>query len=159
MTTTTVATQTRLDLPVSLDAPLSEDQKAERVFRRDEHAPRAARTFTVGFLAGRVDDDTVEVARLLISETVTNAVRYADRGDITVTIEVGDKQIVFTVTDVGRASAAAAIQACDHDDESEHGRGWDIIAALSTECGIERIGGGNGNRVSFVLDYMPGGAS
>lgn len=159
MTATTTDTPTRLD--AILETPLSEvPRETERVFRRDNYAPRAARTFTVDFLtAHRIDDDTVDTARLLISETVTNAACYANRGDITVTIEVGDKQIAFTVTDAGRASAAAGIEACEHDDDSEHGRGWEIIRELSAECGIERIGGGNGNRVSFVLDYTAGGAS
>lgn len=160
MTILTTDTPTRLDLPVSLDAPLSEvPRETKRVFRRDNYAPKAARTFTVDFLtAHHIDDDTVDTAILLISECVTNAVCYANRGDITVTIEVGDKQIEFTVTDAGRASAAAGIEACDHDDDSEHGRGWELIRALSVECGIERIDGGNGNRVRFVLDYTPGGA-
>ena len=95
----------------------------------------------------------------MISETVTNAVCYANRGDVTVTIEVGDKQIEFTVTDSGRASAAAGAAACEHDEDSEHGRGWELIVGLSAECGIERIGGGNGNRVRFTLDRLDGGAA
>lgn len=153
-----------LTAPATLDrlvtdtpAPLSE---AQRAFRRDNFAPRAARTFTADFLTThRIDDDIIETARLLISETVTNAACYANRGDITVTIEVGDKQVTFTVTDAGRASAAAGVEACEHDDDSEHGRGWELIAALSAECGIERIGGGNGNRVRFVLNRDSGGAA
>lgn len=157
--TTTTATPIRLD--PTLETPLSEvPREAERVFRRDNYAPKAARTFAVDFLtAHRIDDDTVDTARLLISETVTNAVRYADRGDITVTIEVGDKQVTFTVTDAGRASAAAGIESCEHGDEVEHGRGWEIIRELSAECGIERIGGGNGNRIFFSIDREPGGTS
>ena len=161
MTALTTATPTRLDLPVSLDAPLGEAQRVfQRVFRRDNFAPKAARNFTVDFLAANgIDGVAVDTARLLISETVTNAACYANRGDITVTIEIGDKQVMFTVTDAGRASAAAGVAACEHDDESEHGRGWELIAALSVECGIERIGGGNGNRVRFTLDRLAGGAA
>lgn len=157
--TTTAATPTRLD--PTLETPLSEaPREAERVFRRDNLAPKAARTFTVDFLAAhRLAGDTADTARLLISELVTNAACYANRGDITVGISIGDKQIVFTVTDAGQTSAAAAIQACDHDGESEHGRGWDIVRELSAECGIERLGGGNGNRAFFALDRNPGGAS
>lgn len=156
---TTTATPTRLD--AILETPLSEvPREAGRKFRRDELAPRAARNFTADFLTAHgVDGDTTDTAQLLVSETVTNAVCYANRGDVTVTINVGDKQIEFTVTDAGRASAAAGVEACAHDEESEHGRGWELIRDLSAECGIERIGGGNGNRVSFVLDYTTGGAS
>ena len=154
----TTATPTRLD--AILETPLGEvPRKAERTFRRDNYAPKAARTFTADFLTTHhIDADTIDTAQLLISETVTNAVCYANRGDVTVTIEVGDKQIEFTITDAGRASAAAGVDACAHDEESEHGRGWELIAALSAECGIERIGGGNGNRVSFVLNRDLGGA-
>lgn len=152
MTTATAATLTRQD-------PTLETSETRRVFRRDEHAPRAARNFTIATLAEHgINGDTAETARLLISEAVTNAACYANRGDITVTIEISDKQAMFTVTDAGRSSAAAGVAACEHDNEAEHGRGWDLITALSVECGIERIGGGNGNRVYFLLDYVPGGA-
>jgi anti-sigma regulatory factor (Ser/Thr protein kinase) len=151
---TTAATPTLPD--PTLEIPPKE---ALRRFRRDELAPHAARNFTADFLtAHRINSDTVYTAKLLISETVTNAALYANRGQITVAISVGDKHIRFDITDAGRARADVALDT-EFDDESEHGRGWAILAELATEAGIERLGGGNGNRVYFTLDRSGGCAS
>lgn len=154
MTTTTTATLTRLDS--TLETPLL---PVRRKFRRDAHAPEAARNFTADALAAcGVDTDTIDTAKLLISEAVTNAYRYADRGQIKVAIVVGDKHIRIDVTDAGRSRADRALDS-GFDEDSEHGRGWFIIAALAADCGIERIGGGNGNKTWFIIDRALGGAS
>lgn len=145
MTTVLTATPTRLDS--ALERPL---KPVRRRFRRDEHAPEAARNFAADVLARRgITADVTDIAKLLVSEAVTNAYRYASRGQIRVAVAVGDKQISIVVTDAGRARAALPTTAPD--DDAENGRGWMLIEALSADCGIERIGGGNGHRVFFTL--------
>lgn len=137
-----------------LDAAL-EPSLVARVFRRDAHAPQAARNFVVSVLADHgIDADTAEVARLLVSELVTNASQYSNRGHITVTVELDDKRARLTVTDAGRTRAS--LPAAAPDDDSEHGRGWLLIEALAADSGIERIAGGNGHRAWFEL--LVGGA-
>lgn len=154
MTTAAICAPTRLDPAV--ESPL---EPARRVFHRDRHAPRAARRFTADTLTGYgISGDVLDTAVLLVDEIVTNSALYADRGDITVEISTGDKQIWFEVTDAGRARADVALGA-EFDEMSEGGRGWFMVCKLAAECGIKRIRGGNGNRAFFVLDRDPEGAS
>ncbi len=123
----------------------------ERKFRRDAHAPEAARNFVTGTLADNgIRGGTAENAELLISELVTNAYLNADRGQIRVAIHISEKQVLLVVTDAGRTRAALPTEAPD--DDSEHGRGWMLIEGLAADSGIERIPGGNGHRAWFVLD-------
>jgi len=142
---------TRLD--PTLDSPL---EPVGRHFRRDGHAPQAARNFVADTLVkAGADDDTVETAKLLTSELVTNAVLYANRGQIHVSVETTAKQAEIVVTDAGRTRAHVSTQAPAQ--EEEHGRGWFLVESFSVDCGIERITGGNGHRARFVLD-LDGGA-
>jgi anti-sigma regulatory factor (Ser/Thr protein kinase) len=146
-------TLTPLDSPVT-DAP----SKTTRRFLRDGLAPQAARNFVAAALIDYgIDDDTVEVAKLLTSEMVTNAAIYADRGQIHVAVHIDAKTIEVVVTDAGRTRATlpTTVPGCD----AENGRGWVLIEALATDCGIERIGGGNGHRAFFILDLPEGGVS
>jgi anti-sigma regulatory factor (Ser/Thr protein kinase) len=53
---------------------------------RDHLAPTAARR-AVERLAGRVDDDLIPEVRLLVSELVTNSVKYGGEGAITLKID------------------------------------------------------------------------
>lgn len=140
----TVTTLTRLD--PALERPLI---PVERHFRRDEHAPEAARNFVADVLA-KYGDDTVEMAKLLTSELVTNAALYANRGQIHVSVEATAKQVAVVVTDAGRTRAQ--VSTAVPPEEEEHGRGWFLVESLSVDCGIERIPGGNGHRAWFVLD-------
>lgn len=147
MTITLIPT---LDRPVA-DAP----PKITRRFRRDALAPQAARNFVAAVLLSKqADDDTVETAKLLTSELVTNATTYADRGQIHVAVRFEDKQIRIVVTDAGRARAELPTTAPNPDEE--HGRGWQLIEMLAADCGIERIGGGNGHRAFFTLNTTGG---
>lgn len=144
-----------LALSSRLDQSVTDPQPISRAFRRDDHAPQAARNFVVAVLATEsIDDDIAEVARLLTSELVTNAATHADRGQIHVAVHFEDKQVRVVVTDASRARAALPSTA-PHPDE-EHGRGWPIIEALAVDCGIERIGGGNGHRAWFALGISGG---
>ncbi len=149
----TVNTITRRE--PALESPLV----ARRRLRRDDHAPEAARNFVIATLAnhGGADDDTIETARLLISELVTNAVKYPGRGrNIQVAIKFGDKDVQFIVTDASRRAARAMPKQFDED--SEGGRGWFLVEAMSADCGVDRIAGGNGNHAWFTLNLTGGGA-
>lgn len=141
----TVTLTSRLDSYVTEQpAPLTRD------LRRDNHAPQAARNFVAATLTGAgIDDDTVEIAKLLTSELVTNAATHASRGQIHVAVYFETKGVRVVVIDAGRARAALPTAAPDPDEE--HGRGWQLIEELSADCGIERLGGGNGHRAFFTL--------
>jgi len=52
-------------------------QTAAMSFAPDAQAPRLARRFIGDPLTGRADEGSVEVARLLVSELVTNSVRHS----------------------------------------------------------------------------------
>jgi anti-sigma regulatory factor (Ser/Thr protein kinase) len=148
---------TAIDTLPRLDAYVTEQPlplTAKRKFRRDEHAPEAARNFAAAVTA-RYGEDFAGTVKLLVSELVTNAYLNANRGQIRVTIQADDKQVLIVVTDAGRNRAALPTAAPD--DDSEHGRGWLLVEGLAVDSGIERIAGGNGHRAWLVLD-LPGGA-
>jgi anti-sigma regulatory factor (Ser/Thr protein kinase) len=54
---------------------------------RDLRAPASARR-AVEALSGRVSDDVLADARLLVSELITNSVKYGDKESVTLKIEV-----------------------------------------------------------------------
>lgn len=122
-----------------------------RAFRRDEHAPQAARNFTDDALrTSGASQNAIDTAVLLVSELATNAYRYAHRGQITVEIAIDGKHIEIAVIDAGRSRADVALSST-FDENSESGRGWFLVDMLADTCGIERIRGGNGNRSWFVI--------
>src|SRR5690349_20096197 len=60
-----------------MNVPEVDVQTAAMSFAPDAQAPRLARRFVGNVLSGRTDEGSVEVARLLVSELVTNAVVHA----------------------------------------------------------------------------------
>ncbi|WP_322751113.1 MULTISPECIES: ATP-binding protein [unclassified Frankia] len=80
---------------------------------------------------GREED--AEIARLLVSEVVTNAVRYARCNDpLHVQIVAQNDRVRIAVGD-GSAMRPILRTVCD-DDES--GRGMHLVAALASEWGV-----------------------
>jgi anti-sigma regulatory factor (Ser/Thr protein kinase) len=154
-----------LDQEVRLDNP-TPDAAATRRFRRDTHAPRAARNFVTDTLTGiRADTDTIDTAVLLISELVTNAVKHPDRGQhVTVALYRDDhKSIRFEVTDSGRRPIPPANGLPTADgysdpdaDDGIGGLGLTILGILAAAHGVRRIPGGNGNIAWFLLAIDPG---
>jgi len=53
---------------------------------RDHHAPAAARR-AVERLEGKVDDELIPEIRLLVSELITNSVKYGGEGAITLKVD------------------------------------------------------------------------
>jgi anti-sigma regulatory factor (Ser/Thr protein kinase) len=96
-------------------------------------------------LAPEVDDLTLRNARLLVSEIVTNAVRYAD-GVIELVVAEKDGALHVEVVDRG-----PGFQPSDREPGQDPGSGWglQILARLATRWGVERDGGA---RVWFELE-------
>ncbi|WP_131765815.1 ATP-binding protein [Candidatus Protofrankia californiensis] len=80
---------------------------------------------------GREED--AEVARLLVSEVVTNAVRYTRSNDPLHVQIVAQKDRVRIA--VGDGSTTHPVLRPAHDDD-ESGRGMHLVAALASEWGV-----------------------
>jgi anti-sigma regulatory factor (Ser/Thr protein kinase) len=105
-----------------------------------EEVPRA-RAFIARVLAAQSLCD--DVACLLGSELVTNAVRHSDSrqpgGTVTVTVSVSGGEVLVEVTDDGGPAWPAIRE--DGDPCAEDGRGLVLVAQLSTGWGYERHDG------------------
>ena len=101
------------------------------------HDAAAARAFLRGALTGRLPDETLDTAELLVSELVTNAIQHAGT-EVTVDIAHGPDLLRVAVTDGDphprpRRAAAPA---------GERGRGLTLIAALTQAWGVRHVPGG-----------------
>jgi anti-sigma regulatory factor (Ser/Thr protein kinase) len=104
--------------------------------RPDPSAAREARAWVVDVLDGW-PEDSVERARLLVSELVTNAVLHA-RTDITVRCEWGADRARFEVGDGNRGAPTPKRYVAD----SLTGRGMRLVAVLAESWGVERTADG-----------------
>lgn len=95
----------------------------------NEDAPAAARRL-VDRLDGAAGPDTLERARLLASELVTNACAHG-AGPIDVTISAVDRGVELLVSDSGPGFTPAEIRPDDLDDEN--GRGLLLVDLLSSQ--------------------------
>ena len=100
-----------------------------------------ARAFIAGVLAARELCD--ELACLLGSELVTNAVKHSDSrlpgGTVTVTVTAARGEVLVEVTDDGGA-AQPTIRG-GQDPCAEDGRGLMLVAQLSVRWGYHRVDG------------------
>jgi anti-sigma regulatory factor (Ser/Thr protein kinase) len=110
---------------------------------RSTDAPRQARQLVSELVApDRVDD-----ARLLVSELVTNAVKYGPEDEaIRLIIRRGDERMRFTVHDRG-LGPLPAMRA--DDDPAPGGHGLRLVDALADRWGVER----GSTRVWFELHH------
>jgi anti-sigma regulatory factor (Ser/Thr protein kinase) len=68
---------------------------------RDAGAPRAARRAIEG-LNGRIAEDVVADVKLLVSELITNSVKYGGNGEVTLKVEAEDpRKLRVEVIDQG----------------------------------------------------------
>jgi signal transduction histidine kinase len=74
--------------------------------KRDGHAPRTARE-AIDELRGRIDPSIVSDAKLLVSEIVTNSVKYGE-GDLRLLLDVDDGRLRVEVVDDGRGFTPSA---------------------------------------------------
>lgn len=109
---------------------------------RASAAPREARRLVHELIPHRRIDD----AMLLVSELVTNAVRFGpDEGYITLIVNDDEKTTRFTVRDAG-LGPLPEIRA--EDDPAPGGHGLRLVDALADRWGVER----GSTRVWFELD-------
>jgi anti-sigma regulatory factor (Ser/Thr protein kinase) len=98
----------------------------------------------------RAADDVVDDAVLLVSELVTNAVRY-DGPRVALHLQLGEGVLRILVED-GTPPAAwiAPIEAARNND-AERGRGLLLVNALARDWGVQALASG-GKNVWFELD-------
>ncbi len=80
-----------------------------------------------------LDDELMHTVELLISELVTNAVRHAGPGQISMTVRLVEAVLRVEVCD----SSPALPQLSFPDECSENGRGLFLVAALADRYGAE----------------------
>jgi transcriptional regulator with XRE-family HTH domain/anti-sigma regulatory factor (Ser/Thr protein kinase) len=116
-----------------------EPAEFRRQLTSSARAPSAARD-AVGFVASGIASDTVEHAKLLVSELVTNSVQHAQAGPndtIGLSIAVTRSVIRVEVSDASPTSARP-IAATE-----SGGYGLTLLAALASRWGAGRQGGRN----------------
>ena len=93
-------------------------------------------------------EDLIPTTELLVSELVTNAVRYS-RGDVTLRL-VNEKALVCEVLD----NSAALPRLRQANGEDENGRGLQVVRQLSQRWGARRTPTG---KVVWCEQPLPGG--
>ena len=103
---------------------------------RDVHSPGAARA-ALARIAPAIAPGRFEDARLLLSELVTNAVKYGGGGSVQVVVRSAGDSTHFEVIDEGRGfEARQAARARDpHDLDLEGGWGLPMVERLADEWG------------------------
>ena len=100
----------------------------------DPKSATRARTLTRDFLESSCPPEAIEVAALLITELVTNAVLHA-RTPIVVVVESSPGVVFLAVND----EAAGDPIARDYGVDAATGRGIKLVRELSSRWGVERL--------------------
>ena len=108
-------------------------------------SPHSARVFVAGHLAAAGRDDVLEVASLLVSELVTNAIQHAG-SEVNVHLEVSADLVRVEVDD---ASPRAPLRLVVPED-AERGRGLQLVEALASSWGVDQVPG-DGKKVWFEV--------
>jgi anti-sigma regulatory factor (Ser/Thr protein kinase) len=96
---------------------------------------------------GDLADDLVQVAQVLTSELVTNAINHGE-GPITLRVLRDDRSLTVQVVDQGPEVPVVR----EHDLAALSGRGMQLVEALATAWGTEPVPAGPGKTVWFELD-------
>jgi anti-sigma regulatory factor (Ser/Thr protein kinase) len=121
-------------------------------FPADTSAAPIARRFLVEQLASwGVAEELTEIARLCLSELVTNAVIHSGTPP-RVTVRLDDVRLLVLVQDTGHRGAARRQD--QHDPEDVSGRGLMLVEALSDAWSAEHSA--DGTTVWFELELPPG---
>lgn len=126
-----------------------------RIFAKSAESVRAARSYVADALMG-VPADVVHTAALLVSELATNALLYSD-GSFEVAVLCAP---TTGIVRVGVSDAGNGWPTPRHPDHSaEHGRGLQLVAALSSRWGIQSVSSPMVKAVWFELDVAAGTSS
>ena len=101
----------------------------------------------LGRLEDGLDQDTVDIIRLLVSELVTNSVRHAEARAVDMRVQVSPEQVRLDVTDRGPGFEFVERE---HDQDVEGGWGLYLVDRLADRWGISKEGGAS--RVWVELD-------
>lgn len=147
--------------PMQERAPDDIDTTYRPVRRRFPGLPSQiayARRFVARQLAASPELTT---ATLLTSELATNAITHSASGMATgkfeVCVQVAPGWARVEVRDLGNLAEKPEPQNRDPYDTAEHGRGLDLVEALSSKWGTEPRGDGLGRKVWFELVWERGG--
>lgn len=110
---------------------------------------RAARHHLRRLLLQTNREQWADAAELALSEVVTNAVLHAHT-ELVVRVHVRDTEVEVEVED---GSPALPAQRRGHDAEATTGRGLELVAALTRECGVRA--GEQGKVVWFIVTDEP----
>ncbi|MCK9900077.1 anti-sigma factor [Parafrankia colletiae] len=116
----------------------------------DPRAAGRARALVADLLVAWGCGNAAEVAKLLVSEVVTNAVRFVGAREVLrLTVECGSDLIRVSVSD--GSPLRPVLRAAQDDDES--GRGMQLVSALATRWGVvdDPPSAGVGKQVWFEL--------
>jgi anti-sigma regulatory factor (Ser/Thr protein kinase) len=96
---------------------------------RDEHAPAVARAALGGFETA-LDSERFDATRLLVSELVTNAVKYGGEGPVRMEIAAAGDRLRAEVIDQGNGFAAKS-----RERDQEGGWGLPLVEHLADRWG------------------------
>lgn len=126
----------------------TDDARSDLTLQAAPSAPRAARRFLADALQSReVTAGVVDLASLLTSELVTNAVRYG-RGLVRLSVRADPPALRVEVHDDNPAMPTLGPE---DDTAAENGRGLRLVEALATRWGTESCPG-DGKDVWFEID-------
>ncbi|ADI09635.1 regulatory protein [Streptomyces bingchenggensis BCW-1] len=117
-----------------------------------EQNPKVARDMVASLLEAAGHGASVDAARLLVSELVTNVWQHADTCQLTVETTIDGASITVRVTD-GDFRNTPPMPHSFPEVGDEHGRGLALVDALATRWGVTVHGGREPARKSvwFVL--------
>ncbi|WP_405713246.1 ATP-binding protein [Streptomyces xanthophaeus] len=121
------------------------------VRRADLRAVSEVRRALRELLRHRCEPDTAEVAELLITELVTNALVHTDRG-AEVTASLCSTRLRVEVRDYAARRPRPYVPTAD---DGTHGRGLVLVQELADAWGVDALAPGSGKVVWFELDGGP----
>jgi anti-sigma regulatory factor (Ser/Thr protein kinase) len=122
-----------IDVVTQLKSPLVEGSSTFAArFIRTPDAVRAARRLVVDHFGGVLGVETLDDVQLVVSELVTNAVRYG-RGDVDLRMAFDGRKLTGAVSDEGRGFRRRSHQ---HDPLRVGGHGLYIVGRVSEAWGM-----------------------
>ncbi|MFI6282013.1 ATP-binding protein [Streptomyces sp. NPDC050988] len=84
-----------------------------------------------------LDDALMHTAELVISELVTNALRHAGTGQVSLSVQVVEAGLRIEVDDSNPALPQLCFPLCFPDEHAENGRGLFLVAVLADRYGAD----------------------